>query len=149
MHMLRALLYQTLILLNRKFELRFPIAQKKTTNSHIKRFVELETYHRQHRTVDYYAQQLHITSGHLNSIVKDYFAISAKAYILNESILEAKRLLTYKDLSIEQITDYLNYQSTTYFIRIFKEHTNKTPLNFRRPGNPEKCHLFLDCYSCI
>jgi AraC-like DNA-binding protein len=136
-HILRALLYQSLILLNRKFVATYPTSQKKPINNYLHQFIQLvETNLHQHRAVDYYAQQLHITSGHLNSLVKNYFGISAKKYIINKNILEAKRMLQYSNMTIDQIAHYLNYENTTYFIRTFRQHTNITPLRFRKQENP-------------
>lgn len=136
-HILRALLYQTLIFLNRKYVAAYPLAAKKSTNRYIEQFTQLvENNFNQERAVEYYAQKLYITSGHLNSIVKEHYGISAKRYILNRTILEAKKLLRYTDMTIEQIAGHLHYESTTYFTKIFREHTNITPLNFRKQTNP-------------
>lgn len=136
-HVLRALLYQTLVLLSRKFISAYPASQKKPLPNYINRFIQLvDTNHHQYRAVDHYARQLHITSGHLNSLVKDYFGISVKKYILNKNILEAKRMLQHTDMTIDQIADRLNYENTTYFSRTFRAHTNMTPLSFRKQANP-------------
>jgi AraC family transcriptional regulator, transcriptional activator of pobA len=136
-HILRALLYQILVLLSRKFISAYPASQKKQINNYVNRFIQLvDTNHRQYRAVDHYAQQLHITSGHLNSLVKDYFGINAKKYILNKNILEAKRMLQHTDMTVDQIANRLNYETTTYFVRIFRAHTNMTPLSFRKKANP-------------
>lgn len=136
-HILRALLYQTLVFLNRKFIMAYPLSAKKSTNRYIEQFNQLvETNVNQERAVEYYAQRLHITSGHLSSVVKEHYGISAKKYILNKTILEAKRLLRYTDMSIEQIAGHLHYENTTYFAKIFRKHTNITPLNFRKQTNP-------------
>jgi AraC-like DNA-binding protein len=136
-HLLRALLYQVLILLHRRFTSLNQLSVSQHLNRYIHSFTKLvDTYHHQHRTVDYYAEKLHITGGHLNSIVKDNFGITAKRFILCRNILEAKRILQYTDMSIDEIADRLNYENTTYFIRTFKEHTGHTPLQFRKRINP-------------
>lgn len=136
-HILRALLYQILIFLNRKFISTHPSAEKKPMNRYIKQFVRLvDIGYRRYRTVEHYAQQLAITGGHLNSLVKDYFGVSAKKYILGRNLLEAKRMLQYTDMSIDEIADCLNYENTTYFVRVFKEHAGVTPLHFRKQKNP-------------
>jgi AraC-like DNA-binding protein len=136
-HILRALLYQALVWLGRKFGLTNPSSQKKPINRYVSRFIQLVNIcHRQHRSVDHYARELNITSGHLNSVVKDYFGVNAKKYILNRNMLEAKRILKYTDLNIGEIAFELNYESTTYFIKAFKEHTGMTPLYFRKHANP-------------
>ena len=134
--MLRALLYQTLIFLNRKFIDVYPASDKWPMHRYIDDFaqlVEADCY--QNRNVDHYSQQLCITSGHLNSIIKTRYGISAKRYILNKTILEAKRLLLYSEMSIDQIADHLHYKNTSYFAKIFKEYAGVTPLNFRRQAN--------------
>jgi AraC family transcriptional regulator, transcriptional activator of pobA len=136
-HMLRALLYQILIFLNRKYISTYALSDKKQPNRYVNNFIQLvNTNHHQYRAVTFYAQRLHITSGHLNSLVKHYLGISAKKYILNRNMLEAKKMLQYTNLGIDEIAAYLNYESTTYFIRFFKQHTNFTPLHFRRLVNP-------------
>lgn len=136
-HMLRALLYQTLIFLQRKFTTAYPSSDKSSLNRYIDKFEQLvETDGFQHRNVDYYAQQLCITSGHLNSLIKAHWGVSAKRYILNKTIIEAKRLLLYTEMSVDQIADRLHYPNTTYFAKVFKEFTHTTPLIFRRRKNP-------------
>jgi len=136
-HILRALLYQILVLLSRKFISTYPASQKRPVNNYVSRFIQLvDRNHHQYRAVDHYARELHITSGHLNSLVKDYFGISVKKYILNKNILEAKRMLQHTDMTIEQIATRLNYETTTYFVRTFRAHTNLTPLGFRKQANP-------------
>lgn len=136
-HMLRALLYQILVFLNRKYISTYTSSGKKQLNRYVDSFIQLvNTSHHQYRSVNYYAQRLHITTGHLNSLVKYYLGISTKKYILNRNILEAKKMLQYTTLGIDEIASYLNYQSTTYFIRVFRQHTNITPLHFRTLANP-------------
>ena len=106
-------------------------------NRHIDQFTRLvETDCSQNRNVNYYAKQLCITSGHLNSLIKAHCGVSAKRYILNKTILEAKRLLLYTEMSIDQIADHLHYENTSHFAKIFREYTDITPLNFRKQVNP-------------
>jgi AraC-like DNA-binding protein len=136
-HLMRALLYQVLVLLHRKFINVYPFVTKKALNRYVDAFVQLvEEHHRQQRRATYYAEMLHVTSGHLNSLVKKYLRISAKRYILNRNIVEAKRLLQYTEMDIDEIASYLNYESTSFFIRTFREHTQISPLQFRKQLNP-------------
>ncbi|HZY81533.1 MAG TPA: helix-turn-helix transcriptional regulator [Cyclobacteriaceae bacterium] len=133
-HMLRALLYQLLVFFNRKHD-STPL--RRSSNRYVDSFIQLvDVNHIRFRAVDYYADQLHVTAGHLTSVVKEFLGVTAKEYILNRNILEAKRLLQYSDLSIDEIALALNYESTTYFIRVFKQHAGITPLNFRKFTNP-------------
>jgi len=136
-HILRALLYQVLMLLNRIYLSHHPLSTKKITNRYIHEFIQsVNVNYRNYRSVDYYARQLHITSGHLNDLVKKHTGLNAKQHILNRTMLEAKRLLNYSTMTIDEIASHLNYESTTYFVRAFRNHTNMTPLHFRKNGNP-------------
>lgn len=132
-HMLRALLYQLLAFLNRKVTSN----NKKHLNRYVAGFVGLvNTSHHQQRSVNYYADHLNVTVGHLNSLVKEHLGVSAKQYILNRTILEAKRLLQYTSMGVDEIATALNYESTSYFVRIFRLQTGDTPLHFRNLSNP-------------
>ena len=44
---------------------------------------------------------------------------------------EAKRLLRYTELSVLEIADKLEFETSTYFVRFFKKATCITPLQFR------------------
>jgi AraC-like DNA-binding protein len=133
LHMLRALLYQVLIFLNRRFQSR----EKLSPNRYVHYFAQFvgDSY-KQHRSVNYYADLLHITPGHLNSLVKQHLGVTPKQYILNRNMLEARRLLQYTTMGIDEIATTLNYESTSYFVRVFRLHTDITPLNFRKLSNP-------------
>jgi two-component system response regulator YesN len=52
-------------------------------------------------------------------------------YITNLRIENAKLLLKKPELKITEISDLLGYHDCSYFIRVFKSVTNKTPNEFR------------------
>jgi AraC-like DNA-binding protein len=138
-HILRALLYQVLMLLNRMYASYYPASHVNLANRYIQKFVHLvNTNYQNNRSVDLYARELNITAGHLNDLVKQHIGISAKQYILNRTMLEAKRLLSYTELSVDEIATHLNYENTSYFVRAFRSNTNQTPLRFRKNGIHEK-----------
>ncbi len=138
-HILRALLYQVLMLLNRMYTTHYPVSHGNQTNRYIQKFVRLvNTSYLHNRSVDFYAEQLNITAGHLNDLVKLHIGISAKQHIINRTMLEAKRLLSYTDLSVNEIAAHLNYENTSYFVRAFRSNTSQTPLRFRKNEIHEK-----------
>jgi AraC-like DNA-binding protein len=138
-HILRALLYQVLMLLKRMYTSHYPASEFSLTNRYIQKFVRLVNSNFQHnRSVDFYSQQLNITPGHLNDLVKHHLGMSAKQHILNRTMLEAKRLLNYTQLSVDEIATHLNYENSSYFVRAFRNSTNQTPLRFRKNGIHEK-----------
>lgn len=138
-HVLRALLYEALMLLNRAYpHLNATIeTAKETAYSHLNKFIELVGTHlKEQHSVQFYANKLCITPNYLNEIVSSATSISAKQYIRNKVMDEAKRHLAYTDLPISEIAFNLNYSTVSYFVRSFRQCTNQTPLAYRRTHKP-------------
>ena len=134
-HLLRALLYEVLVLLQRAF----PIETKKPVNaeSRVVRFQELVNEHFATETgVDFYADKLCVTPNYLNRIVQRTLGQTTKAYIQSRRIDEAKHLLRYSAMPIGLISDRLHFDTPSYFVRAFTKVTGQTPLQFR--NCPEK-----------
>lgn len=79
-----------------------------------------------------YANQLSVTAGHLNDVVKSNTGKTAKLLIQEQMILEAKRLLYHAPYSIKEIAVQLKFEDPSYFNRFFKKHTGVTPVEFRQ-----------------
>ncbi len=135
-HILRALLYQALIWLNRKFNASESHRNHTGPNRHISKFINLlsKKYKDEHH-VSYYADKLNISTGHLNDLSKSFLGISAKKYISVKIITEAKKLLVLSDSPVSEIALELGFINTSYFIKMFKSETGKTPLSFRKGQN--------------
>lgn len=138
-HVLRALLYEALMHLNRAYQNRnsIPNATKEINNLHLSKFIRLvgEELKEQH-SVQYYADKLCITPNYLNEIVNSSLNISAKQYIQSKLMDEAKRLLSYTDLTISDITFELHFTTVSYFVRSFRQYTGNTPLSYRKKYKP-------------
>ena len=63
---------------------------------------------------------------------KDIFGLPAATIISNRVILEAKRLLVNKEISVTEISYLLNFQDVSYFVKFFKKYTDFTPEQFRK-----------------
>lgn len=95
-------------------------------------FIELvEKYHNKERSVRFYADKLCITPKYLSQIIKNMSGFSAPEVINKYVILEAQHLLRHTDLSIKEISDQLNFPTTSYFYKYFKTHTGYTPNSYR------------------
>lgn len=79
-----------------------------------------------------YAELLYITPSHLNALCKDVLATSAGELIRSRIVLEAKRLLVNKEISVTEIAYLLNFQDASYFVKFFKKYTEFTPEQFRK-----------------
>ena len=135
-HILRALLYQALIWLNRKSGMSGLNKNHQETNRHISRFVDLVSQKfKQEHNVSFYADNLNISSGHLNDLSKLLLGTSAKKYISGRIITEAKKLLVLSGSHVSEIALELGFIDTSYFIRRFRADTGKTPSSFRKEQN--------------
>ena len=139
-YVLRALLYEVLMLLDREYKkvnMEEETTSKEVGNIHIDKFMKLvESHLKEQHSVQYYADKLCITPNYLNEIVTSTKGISAKQYIRNKVMDEAKRLLTYTDSSISDIAFELHFSTVSYFIRSFRQHTGETPLLYRKTHKP-------------
>lgn len=80
--------------------------------------------------ISYYADKLKVGEDKLNKVCKKMLGISAKQYLLNLKITEAKRLLIYSEYNINEITFLIGFEDSSYFARIFKKKTGFSPSLF-------------------
>lgn len=80
--------------------------------------------------IEEYAERLNISEDNLNTICKNITGLSAKQYILDLKITEAKRLLIYSTDNINEISFSLGFEDSSYFSRIFKKRTALSPSDF-------------------
>ncbi|SCK08736.1 helix-turn-helix domain-containing protein [Vogesella sp. LIG4] len=102
-------------------------------SQHLQRFVALvERHYHQHWPVSSYAHQLGVSTAYLNGICRQQAGQTALQLIHQRLLLEAKRLLVYTALNVNQIADQLGFSEPAYFIRFFKRLTGQTPSRLRK-----------------
>jgi len=79
-----------------------------------------------------YAAKLNVSEPYLNEVLKKTTGLSVSYWILNEVMMEARRLLYYSQLNVKEITHALGYDDPAYFSRSFRKATGTTPLAFRQ-----------------
>lgn len=79
-----------------------------------------------------YASEICISYKHLNIVCKTIVGITAKAFIDNFVILEAKRMLVTTTLTVKEIAFRIGFEEPTNFLKYFKKHTHLTPAAFRK-----------------
>jgi AraC-like DNA-binding protein len=82
--------------------------------------------------MDKYADTLHISTAVLNIICQDMSGVSAKQLLLDLKLTEAKRLLLYSKLNINEISFRLGFEDSSYFARIFKKKALLSPSLFQK-----------------
>ena len=84
-----------------------------------------------HKKVNFYAQKMNLTSKRLNQATTKIFGKTPKEFIDDRVLLESKRILAHTNESIKEIAFSLGFEEPTNFIKYFKKHTDKTPVEFR------------------
>ncbi|AWW00738.1 AraC family transcriptional regulator [Arcticibacterium luteifluviistationis] len=83
------------------------------------------------RNVKDYADLMLISTKSLNQVVQEFTINTAKSFIDNYVILEAKRDLVSTSKSIKEIAFALGFDEVTNFTKFFKKHTMATPKEFK------------------
>lgn len=96
----------------------------------IKDYIDLH-YH-QKITLDDLAQQFFINKFYLTRLFKEQFGISVNHYLLQVRTTQAKQLLRFSNLSIEQVGQECGMNDANYFSRMFKKVEGITPGEYRR-----------------
>ena len=100
-----------------------------------KEFLELvKDNFRRERQLQFYADKLCITPRYLSRVVKECTNSSAAEWIERYVILEARALLKSTNMTIQQISDELNFPSQTFFGKYFKRRVGVSPKEYRRKG---------------
>jgi AraC family transcriptional activator of pobA len=91
----------------------------------------LAEHYRDWKKPSRYAQELSISTAHLNDMLKQLTGSTATTIIQDHCLLEAQRLLRYTDISIKEISYQLGYANPSHFIAIFSARLCITPLQYR------------------
>lgn len=85
--------------------------------------------------VNHYAKLLHTTPQNLNAICRKESGQSCTETLAEHIIHEAKRLLTYTDISVSEIAHRLDFKDNSHFSKYFKRYVKMTPIAFRNNNN--------------
>ena len=95
-------------------------------------FINLLTeHHRKERRVDFYAEQLFLSPKHFSTVVKKVSGKTAGEWIDEYVILEAKALLKYSVMSIQEVAYFMNFPNPSFFGKYFKHHTGLSPSEYK------------------
>jgi AraC-like DNA-binding protein len=95
----------------------------------------LEKHYRTEREIGFYADRLCITPKYLSSTLKELTGRTALELIEEYAISECKALLLSTRMTIQQISDELNFPSQSVFGKYFKRVTGMSPKEYRKIRN--------------
>ncbi len=83
------------------------------------------------KSVSAYTTKMNISEKRLNQATAKILGKTPKELIDERVLLEAKRLLVHEHNSIKEIGFALGFEDPAYFIKYFRKHVGKTPVEFR------------------
>lgn len=105
---------------------------KSRNEEYFHRFMqELSLHYKSERSVGFYASRLCITPKYLTTLIKKVSGHSAADWIDRYVILEAKNLLRYSSMSIQEVAYYLNFPNQSFFGKYFKHQTGMSPSAYK------------------
>ena len=130
------LLYRIGEIIQKRRGRTFTESQSPSVKSRNKEYFESFMKHlaenfREERSLGFYASKLCITPKYLTTIIKRESGRSASEWIDLCVIQEAKNLLRYSSLSIQEISFRLNFPNQSFFGKYFKHHTGYSPTAYK------------------
>ncbi|MDE6343005.1 MAG: helix-turn-helix transcriptional regulator [Muribaculaceae bacterium] len=87
---------------------------------------------RSERSVAFYADRLCVTPKHLSAVTKEITSHTAGELIDHYVIMEAKIMLSETSLTIQEISNKLNFANQSFFGKYFKHLTGYSPSEFKK-----------------
>ncbi len=92
----------------------------------------VRAYYKHERTVRFYADKLCLTPKYLGTLIKKNTSRSASVWIDRYVVLEAQALLKSTNMTIQQISNELNFPSQSFFGKYFKRFTGMSPKEYKK-----------------
>jgi len=131
-NMLRALFEVLLIRASREYEKPIEPDKPAYVTYQLRKLETLiDTHFKEYKMLNDYADLMHISPRHLNSLCKKALNKTVMNLIHERILIEAKRLLLFTTNSVTEIAHELGFTDTSYFMRFFKKHTFLTADTYR------------------
>ena len=86
-------------------------------------------------SVAHFADMCCYSAKYFGELVKTETGKTAKEFINDRLLRQAKQLLSDDSLTITQVSMSLGFEYPQHFVRFFKAHTGRTPSEYRRAAS--------------
>lgn len=109
-------------------------AEKQPTREYVfEQFMQqLKRHYKQQHEIGFYADKLHLTSKYLSALIRSASGKTAAQWIRELLIIEARTLLKSGKMSVQQISNELNFYDQSHFGVFFKKHTGCSPRAYQK-----------------
>lgn len=105
---------------------------KNRAEIYFQQFIRLLGQHyKSERSVGFYARQMCITPKYLTTLIKRVSNRSVSEWIDDYVIMEAKTLLKYSSMSVQEVAYQLNFPNQSFFGSYFKRLTGVSPSQYK------------------
>ncbi len=92
----------------------------------------IEENHSKKLTLDQLSEHFFISKYHLLREYQRLFGVTVTTDLTLKRLAHAKKMLRFSVESIENIAISCGFQTSSYFIKVFKQYENMTPLEYRK-----------------
>ena len=97
------------------------------------KFIALASEHfKHHRDIGFYADRLCMTNKYLSALLKQETGMTALEWIEKHVVLYAKGCLSFTTMTVQEISDDLNFPSQSVFGKYFKRVEGLSPKAYRQ-----------------
>lgn len=139
--LIAAMIYQMMQIVDRTYvsDVSSRMTSKKENGSgtrrinYVKTFMELiHQYYSSQRSLRFYADKMCISPKYLSAIIKESTNRSAAEWIDEYVMLEAKNMLRFSGMNIQQVAYALNFRNQSAFGKYFKHLAGMSPSQFQK-----------------
>lgn len=128
-----SILFYNCYALFKQKEARERIADTKKKEAVFERFIyEVDRHFKERHDVGFYAGRLCLTPKYLSLLIKEVSGKTAADWIREYLMLEARALLKSGRMTIQQISNELNFADQSHFGCFFKRYTGCSPREYQR-----------------
>ena len=91
----------------------------------------VQSHHKEYRSVEFYANKLSLTPKYLTTVIRETTGKTAHNWIHEYVILSAKAILKSSNMTIQQISEKLNFPSQSFFGKYFKRMVGMSPKEYK------------------
>lgn len=84
---------------------------------------------------------LNLDYSYISNLFKEQEGLSIEQFVIAQKIERVKELLTYDELTLQDIADRLQYSSVAWLSNQFKKETGATPGQYRKTRNVQRLSL--------
>lgn len=90
---------------------------------------------------DIFNKELNYNYSYISRVFSKNEGISLEKYLISQKIEKAKELISYNELSLNEISILLGYNSSSHFSRIFKKYTGYRAKDYSKLSNKKRVNI--------